>query len=112
MREAQQFPEIALFYQQEVIAPANELLKRVLLRGIERGEFRPINLDLGIYGLIAPMIFLVQWKHSLAPCAVAMDSLDPIAFIHTQTDLLLQGLQTRPVDTPASARKPTETRLR
>src|SRR5688572_13882938 len=32
--EARNFPEIAAFYQQEVIRPANELIRRILQRGI------------------------------------------------------------------------------
>jgi TetR/AcrR family transcriptional regulator len=112
MREAHQFPEIARFYQQEVIAPANLLLKRMLQRGIDRHEFRPIDLDHGIYGLIAPMIFLVQWKHSMSTCAGNDTTLDPLTFIRTQTDLLLLGLQTRTPMASDPARKPTETQPR
>ena len=37
LTEAGNFPELAHFYQQEVIAPAHELIRRMLQRGIDRG---------------------------------------------------------------------------
>ena len=98
MSEAGMFPEIAAFYQQEVIGPGHDLLKRILQRGIDRGEFRPMELEYAIYSLIAPMIFLLMWKHSMAPCCPASQQIEPVAFIDTQLDLLLGGMlvQTAP----------------
>lgn len=92
MSEAGMFPEIAAFYQQEVVAPGHALLKRVVQRGIHSGEFRPLNLDYTVYSLIAPMIFLLMWKHSMAPCAPATENIDPVVFIDNQVDLLLRGM--------------------
>jgi AcrR family transcriptional regulator len=98
MSEAGTFPEIANFYQHEVIDPGKSLLKRVLQRGIDRGDFRSMDLDSAVYSLIAPMIFLLMWKHSMAPCCPPSDRLDPIAFLDTQVGLLLHGMliQTNP----------------
>jgi AcrR family transcriptional regulator len=96
MSEAGTFPEIASFYQHEVIDPGRALLKRVLQRGIDRGDFRPMDLDSAVYSLIAPMIFLLMWKHSMAPCCPPADRLDPQAFLGTQVGLLLDGMRVRP----------------
>ena len=96
MSEAGTFPEIASFYQHEVIAPGRALLKRVLQLGIDRGDFRPMDLDSAVYSLIAPMIFLLMWKHSMAPCCPPADRLDPQAFLGTQVGLLLDGMRVRP----------------
>ena len=98
MSEAGTFPEIASFYRHEVIDPGKELLKRVLQRGIDRGEFRAMDLDTAVYSLIAPMIFLLMWKHSMAPCCPPSDRLDPVAFLDTQVDLLLGGMLVRPTN--------------
>ncbi len=92
MSEARNFPEIAAFYQKEVIEPGDRLLRRLLQRGIDRGEFRPLNLDQAVYSLIAPMIFLLMWKHSLGMCLTADQQLDPVAFLDNQVDLLLHGM--------------------
>jgi len=96
MSEAGMFPEIAAFYQQAVIGPGHDLIRRILQRGVDRGEFRALNLDYAVYGLIAPMIFLLMWKHSMAPCASAAgQSIDPLTFIDNQLDLLLGGMLIR-----------------
>jgi len=99
MSEAGMFPEIAAFYQQEVIGPGHDLLRRILQRGIDRGEFRPMELEYAIYSLIAPMIFLLMWKHSMAPCCPASQQIEPVAFIDSQVGLLLNGMLTTPENT-------------
>jgi AcrR family transcriptional regulator len=100
MSEGALFPEIAAFYRQEVIEPGNALIRRVLHRGIERGEFRDVNLDYAIYSLISPMIFIIMWKHSMAPCCPMGSEgqlpMDPRAFIASQADILLNGLTVCP----------------
>ncbi|MGS5088323.1 TetR/AcrR family transcriptional regulator [Hydrogenophaga sp. A37] len=101
--ESGTFPEIANFYQQEVIGPAHDLLKRVLQRGVDRGEFRRMDLEYAVYSLLAPMIFLLMWKHSLAPCCPPSQQLDPITFIDTQVGLLLGGMLIHPISSEKQA---------
>jgi AcrR family transcriptional regulator len=106
MSEGSQFPELAEFYRQEVIVPGNTLIRRILQRGMERGEFRPLDLNCAIYSIIAPMIFIIMWKHSMAPCcALGADGVIPIephAFITSQAEVLLHGLQHCPAQGRAS----------
>ncbi|MDD0837351.1 TetR/AcrR family transcriptional regulator [Curvibacter sp. HBC61] len=92
MSEARNFPEIAEFYQQEVILPGHELIRRILQRGIERGEFRVLDLEHAVYSVIAPMIFMMMWKHSVGACAPASFEMHPELFINQQIELLLHGL--------------------
>ena len=94
--EARNFPELAAFYQQEVIRPGTQLVRRILQRGMDRGEFRPIDLDYAVFGVVAPMIFLIMMKHSLGACSPQDYPLDPLRYVETQTELLLQGLCARP----------------
>ena len=101
MSEGSQFPEITDFYRQEVIEPGNALIRRILQRGVVRGEFRTLNLDYAIYSIIAPMIFVIMWKHSMAPCCGLGQGglqvhIDPQAFIANQADILLRGLENTP----------------
>ena len=100
--EAGMFPEIAAFYQQEVIGPGHDLLRRILQRGMDRGEFRPMELEYAVYSLIAPMIFLLMWKHSMAPCCPASQRIEPVAFIDSQVSLLLNGMLATPDNTHKS----------
>jgi AcrR family transcriptional regulator len=96
--EARNFPELAAFYQQEVIRPGTDLVRRILQRGIARGEFRPVDVDYAVFGIVAPMIFLIMMKHSLGACAPQDYALDPQRYVEIQTELLLHGLCARPGD--------------
>lgn len=100
MSEARNFPEIASFYQKEVIQPGNQLLRRILQRGIDRGEFRPVPLDYAIYSIIAPMIFLVMWKHSLGACSDNQTTLSPQSYLANQIDMILHGVLAQPAGAP------------
>jgi hypothetical protein len=66
----------------------------MLERAIERGEFRQINLTQMTQVLVAPMLALITWKHSVGPCD--RGELDPLAFLDTFLDMALYGLL--PVD--------------
>lgn len=96
MSEAGNFPELAAFYQHEVIQPGHDLLRRVLQRGVDRGEFQPIDLTYGVYTVLAPMLFLAMWQHSLATCSAAGTEIDPDRYIAVQVETLLNGLCQRP----------------
>lgn len=98
--EARNFPELAAFYQQEVINPGNRLIQRILQRGIDRGEFKPLDLDYAVYSIVAPMVHLIMMKHSLAPCAPQDYALDPQRYLQNVADILLGGICT----TAAAAR--------
>ena len=94
--EARNFPDIAAFYQQEVIRHANDLIRRMLQLGIARGEFRPLDLDYAVFSIIAPMIFLIMMKHSLGACQPQDYPLDPERYLQSQLDVLLNGFCVRP----------------
>ncbi len=95
MSEAQNFPEIADFYQEEVITPGNAMIRRILARGVQSGEFRPMDLEQAVHIIVAPMIFLMMWKHSMGACAASAKIVDPEQFIHMQVDVLLHGMSAK-----------------
>lgn len=92
MSEAKNFPELASFFKTEVIEPGDELLRRIIKRGVDSGEFRPIDLKYGAYILLAPMMFMSMWKHSLGLCADSRTDLVPEEFIAAQIDTILHGI--------------------
>jgi TetR/AcrR family transcriptional regulator len=94
MSEAGNFPELASFYQTEVIQPGEDLIRSILQRGIDRGEFRPMDLTYGVYSILAPMLFLAMRKHSLGTCADSRVTLDPEKYLNSQLDTILHGLST------------------
>ena len=92
MSEAQNFPEMAYFYQEEVIKPGNALIRGILERGVQSGEFRALDTEQAVHAVVAPMIFLMMWKHSMGACAASAKIVDPEQFIHMQVDVLLHGM--------------------
>ena len=106
--EAQNFPEIAQFYQQEVILPGRSLIRRILQRGMERGEFRRMDLEYGTYIVLAPMMFLMLWNNSMSPCALPDENFSPEQYIRSQIDNILHGLCVRPAAgaTPPPSQNP------
>ncbi|WP_296511209.1 TetR/AcrR family transcriptional regulator [Rhodoferax sp.] len=102
MSEAGNFPELTAFYQEEVVRPGNDLIRRILQRGVDSGEFRKLDVEYGVYLLLAPMMFLALWRHSIGLCVAAEAALDPVAYLNTHIDNLLLGLCVRPAaDTPS-----------
>ena len=102
MSEAGNFPEIAAFYQTEVIQPGQALIRRIMQRGIDRGEFRQLDLDYAIYSVVAPMIFLILAKHSSGTCSDPSLPGNAAKYIATQVDTILHGLCAKPP--PAKAK--------
>jgi TetR/AcrR family transcriptional regulator len=102
MSEAGNFPELATFYQKEVIEPGSALIRRILQRGVDRGEFRPFDPQYGVYAVLAPMLFLATWKHSFGAVSGTSERIVPEDFIKVQIESILYGLCSRPQETPAS----------
>ncbi|MFC5520927.1 TetR/AcrR family transcriptional regulator [Polaromonas jejuensis] len=94
--EAKNFPDIAAFYQKEVIQPGQALIRRILQRGMDRGEFRAMDLDYAVYSVVAPMIFLILAKHSMGVCVSDSVALDPKQYIASQVNTILHGLSMPP----------------
>jgi AcrR family transcriptional regulator len=94
--EARNFPELAQFYTDEVIAPADALFCAALQRGIDRGEFRALPLHATAHALIAPLIFMTLHQHSVGACALReCSTLTPEDMLETHLELVLHGLEVR-----------------
>jgi TetR/AcrR family transcriptional regulator len=96
MSEASAFPDLAQFYVNEVVEPSHALLARVIRRGIDRGEFRSMDVTSVVQALIAPALFLVLYQQCTAVCAANPVPMDPERFMQTQIELFLRGLEVRP----------------
>jgi len=93
--EARNFPDIAAFYQQEVIKPGQDLIRRILQRGVDKGEFEISDMDYAIFSITAPMIYLTMMKHSLGACMPQAHPLDPERYLDSQIQTVLHGLCVR-----------------
>jgi TetR/AcrR family transcriptional regulator len=92
MSEATNFPELANFYYAEVIEPNHRLVRTVIQRGIDRGEFRQVDVEYASYSVLAPMIYLVNWKHSMGCCISPNLQIDPVRYLKTQADMVVHAL--------------------
>jgi TetR/AcrR family transcriptional regulator len=91
MSEASNFPALANFYQETVVKPGRQLICTILQRGIDRGEFRTLNMDYAVFSVIAPLMFLTMWKHSWGTCSLDAP-IDPKSYIDSQADIIVNGI--------------------
>jgi AcrR family transcriptional regulator len=91
--EAGNFPHVSRLYFDEVIRPVGELIDRLLQRGVERGEFRPIDPQYVQQIVMAPLVMLTLWLHSFERYADV--PVDVPRYLETYLDVLLAGLARR-----------------
>ena len=90
--EVRNFPDIAEFYSREVVQPGEQLIARIVQRGVDSGEFDGLDVAAVVHSLVLPMVMLCLHKHSLGACAAHHEDFDAHAFIHSHIDLVIRGL--------------------
>ena len=93
--EVRNFPELAEFHRRTVIEPGQRLIGELLQRGIDRGDFRKVDIHAAVHSLVFPMIMVCLHKHSLGAC-IPEERLDGKAFIRHHVELMIDGLAARP----------------
>lgn len=92
LAEAANFPELARFYIDEVVRPAQAMFASVIRRGIARGEFRPVNVDDAVHTVMAPMMLLVLWQRSIAVLDDPAPAVEPARFLAQHVEVVARGL--------------------
>ena len=90
--EVRNFPDLAEFYNREVVQPGEQLISRVVQRGVDSGEFDDIDVSVVVHSLVLPMVMLCMHKHSLGACPGHHEDFDPRAFVRAHIDLVIRGL--------------------
>lgn len=98
--EAGNFPDIARFYMEEVVLRGRRFFARILQRGIDRGEFRPMDVEQMARVAAAPLTMLSLWNRSLRPYEPDPAHAAGEPYIDAYLDLILHGLRAAPKDTP------------
>lgn len=90
--EAHNFPDMARFFQEEVITPASQVLAAILDRGIARGEFRPVDVEVAVNLWMAPIALKAIWSHSIGPCCASELTIEPDRFLSAHLEFVLRAL--------------------
>lgn len=88
--EARNFPELADYYFERVIRRGHGLLRRIILRGMERGEFRPVVAEQAVMLAISPLLIQSFWRAALPTEGMGLE--DPEALLDTHVDIFLRGV--------------------
>ncbi len=90
--ESGNFPEVARFWRDEVIGANNALVAGILRRGIDRGEFRVVEIEPMVHLIMAPLVLKTLMRDSFDVCCPGSAGLDPQDLIGHHLDLLLHAL--------------------
>src|SRR5690349_22562569 len=91
LAEAANFPQLAEFWRREVVERGIALMSGIIRRGIERGEFRDIDLQHAARLCVAPILVIVLWRTTFARFDAEPYDYQGLIDAHLQT--LLKGLE-------------------
>jgi AcrR family transcriptional regulator len=101
--ESGNFPELARLWADVALRRGFALIQRVIERGIERGEFRPVDPATAVPLVMAPVVLLGIWKHSFGQHTDMR--LDRRAVLAEHAETILRGLAASPADPPRKRRR-------
>lgn len=96
--EVGNFPELGRWFHDHLILRGKRAAARIIARGIENGEFRPVDPMAAARIVFAQMFSYVLWRRAFGPALPDLPA--PDAYFNLALDLLTHGL----VDTPESIR--------
>lgn len=92
LSEGARFPAIADFYHREIISRGMGLIRAIVAKGIDSGEFKSDELARFPQLAIAPALVAVVWSVVFG----RIEPLDARAMVDAHFDLLLRALQRSP----------------
>jgi len=101
LTETGKYPDLARFYNDEFFDRTQTLLRRVILKGVESGEFRKLDVDQAARVVVAPLLFAAVWRHTFEPVVPSPIELED--YFTSSLEIMLAGLDPVQVDEPASA---------
>jgi AcrR family transcriptional regulator len=94
LTEAGNFPDLARFYRDEVVDRCKALFHKLIERGVETGELRPVDIESTVMCIVAPLLLAALWRHSFEPHSA--HALDIAALCRAEFDLVRRGLIAEP----------------
>ena len=90
MAEAATFPELTRFYYDEVVTRGHRLMAGVIERGVQNGEFRPVNVTVAAKLAMSPLMHAVVVRRAFASCMP--EGFNVQNYLDTHIDLYLHGI--------------------
>jgi hypothetical protein len=88
-----------------VVARLFALVRSVVQRGIDRGEFRPVVVDEVVPLFVAPLMFLVVWEHAIGRHITDI-KIERRALLGAHVDMILRGLRAKKMLPAQRSHKP------
>ena len=95
LTEVRSFPGLADFWFHEVIEPARRLVSRIVVRGIERGEFRSVDPDLVAHALVLPILVTCLHRDAMGPSVPDDAPMNAPDAFNGHFELVIEGLSPR-----------------
>jgi len=103
--ELHRFPDLAQFYAQEVVARSHRLVRALIGRGVESGEFRPVDIDVTARILAITLIsHAVMMERERLLKFKPAHAYSPAHVLEQLTDFFLHALRPTPGIANAAAR--------
>lgn len=96
LTEARNFPGLADCWNREVMDPVRGVVSRIVLRGIGRGEFRPVDPDLVAHALMLPIVMACLHRHTIGPRVPDDFLMHAPDLLGRHIELVLEGLNRHP----------------
>jgi AcrR family transcriptional regulator len=87
--EAVRFPSLSRFFHDEMIKHSQDVMRRIIQRGVASGEFRPAAADIYTQFLIAPVLIGAIWKLQFDTVA----PIDMADYAEQHIDFILRALK-------------------
>ena len=96
--EGGNFPEVLALYNQEFVESGRAMLRHVLQYGVDRGEFMLADIAYAVDVISSPIVMAMVLMNT--PNSCLPKDFDAARFVQCSLDIVLNGLNTRPVDVP------------
>jgi AcrR family transcriptional regulator len=98
LTETGKYPDLARFYHDEFYDRSQALLRKIIQMGVDRGEFRKLDVEQAARVVVAPLLFAAVWRHTFEPVASSPIELDE--YFVTSLEVMLAGLDAAHVHEP------------
>ena len=96
LTETGKYPDLARFYNDEFFDRGQALLRRVIQKGVDKGEFRKVNVEQAARVVVSPLLFAAVWRHTFEP--VVSSPIELEQYFNTSLEIMLAGLDPAHVD--------------